>query len=138
MVLPSGHPQLHSPVAALGLSGAVRVAGLGPMVKEEMLEVVLAMVPTGWLVAAVLPGPPVLVSGVAMVSDGVVKGLDEAGVGAGVAEAAMVGGEVLSVRWDVLDLSEVEASVSGLEGRMVAEALVGSGTEVFMLDWETG
>lgn len=132
MVLPSGHPQLHSPVAALGVSGAVRVAGIGPMVKEEMLGVVLAVIPTGWLVAAVL------VSGVAVVSGRVVKGLDEAAVGAGVVEAGMVGGEALSVRWDVLDLSGVEAPVSGLEGRIVAEELVGSGTEVFMVDWETG
>lgn len=138
MVLPSGHPQLHSPVAALGVSGAVRVAGIGPMVKEEMLGVVLAVIPTGWLVAAVLPAPPVLVSGVAVVSGRVVKGLDEAAVGAGVVEAGMVGGETLSVRWDVLDLSGVEAPVSKLEGRIVAEELVGSGTEVFMVDWETG
>ena len=63
-----------------------------------------ATVPAGWLGAGVLPGTPMLVTGVAMVSNGVVKGSSEVAVGAGA-----VGGEALRVPGDVLPSGVVAA-----------------------------
>ena len=93
----------------------------------------LDVVPAGRLGVGLLPGTPVLIAGVAMVSASVVKGSAEAAVGAGPVGGGMVGGEVLPVPRDVLDLCRVEAPVSGLEGGRVAaavESVVGSSGEV--------
>lgn len=104
----------------------------------EMPGVAPAVVPSGWLGAGVLPWTPVLVSGVAVVSDGVVRGSSEAAVGAGAVGGGMVG--VLPGPGDVLDLSGVEAPVSGVEVPVsgleegtvaaVVEVLMGSSAEV--------
>lgn len=126
-------------MAALGVSGAVGVPGTSPVVMVEMPGVALAVVPSGWLGAGVLPWTPVLVSGVAVVSDGVVKGSSEEAVGAGAVGGGMVG--VLPGPGDVLDLSGVEAPVSELEGGTVAavvEVLVGSSAEVSIGVGEVG
>lgn len=92
---PTGAPWLHSPAAALEVSGAVGV---------EVPGVVPAVVPAGWLGTEVLPGTPMLVTGVAAVSSGVVEGSSEVAVGAGA-----VGEEVLPVPGDVLPSSMVTA-----------------------------
>lgn len=85
--LPPDAPWLHSPAAVLRVSGAVPGAVLA-----------------AWLGAGVLPGTTVLVTGVAVVSDGVVEGSSEAAVGAGV-----VGKEALPVPGDVLPRGVVTA-----------------------------
>lgn len=110
--------------------------GLSPVLNVEMVRVVPAVVPISWLGARVLLGTLVMVLGVAVVSARVVKGSDEAAVGAG-----MVGGEVLLVPRDMLEFSGVEAPVSGLEGATVPAVLdsaVGSSDEVSMGVREAG
>lgn len=103
---------------------------VGPTVAVEMPGAVPDVVCLG---VGVLLGTPVLVSGLAVVSAGVIKGTVEAAVGAGVAGRGTVAEEVLPVPGDVLDLSGVEAPVSGLEGRTVpavVEAVAGSSAVV--------
>lgn len=110
--------------------------GLSPVLNVEMSRVVPAVVPVRWLGARVLLGTLVMVLGVAVVSARVVKGSDEAAVGAG-----MVGGEVLLVPRDMLEFPGVEAPVSGLEGATVPAVLdsaVGSSDEVSMGVREAG
>lgn len=76
-------------------------------------------------------GLDVLITGLAVVSARVAEDPTESSVvevGGG-----SVGGEVLAVSGNVLDSSEVEASVSGLEERRVAavvESVVGSSVEL--------
>lgn len=124
------------PVTALGVSGAVGVPGLSPVLKVEMPRVVPAVVPVSWLGARVLLGTLVMVLGVAVVSARVVKGSDEAAVGAGVVE-----GEMLLVPRDMLEFPGVEVPVSGLEGVTVPAVLdsaAGSSAEVSMGVREAG
>lgn len=119
-------------MAALGVTGSVRVPRVVPKVRVEMPGVVLAMVPPVWLKVGLLLGSVMPVLGSSVVSDGVVKGSDEAVVSAGVVEGG-VGGEVLSFPMDVLDLSKLEAPVAGLEEwtmAVVVESVVGSSAEV--------
>lgn len=125
----------------MGVPDAVRVPGVGPMVRVEMPGVVLDMVPAGWLAVGVLLGTPVLITGVAVVSSTVVKGSSEVAVGAGVVGGGAVGGEVPLVPGDVLDLSGVEAPISGLEGwrlAAVVDSVVGSSAEVSIGIGEVG
>ena len=115
--------------------------GVGPVVGVEMPGVVPDVVLAGWLGVGVLPETLVLVSEVAVVSAGVHKVSAEAAVGAGVVGGGTVGEEALPVPRDVLDLSGVEAPVSGLEGGTVAvvvEAVVGSNIEVSVGVGEAG
>lgn len=75
-------------------------------------------------------GSDVLIKGLAVVSARVAEDSTESSVA--VVGGGSEGGEVLPVSGNVLDSSEVEASVSGLEERRVAvvvESVVGSSVE---------
>lgn len=93
-------------MTALGVPGAVRVPGVSAVVRVEMSRVVSAAVPVSCQEVWVLLGTLVMVLGVAVVSARVVKGSDEVAV-----DADVMGGEVLLVPRDVLELSGVEAPV---------------------------